>query len=171
MEHKKVLRLRRLRRYAAVAVNVLVVALLIAAFATQVVAADSHDEGASVFGQTCAACHTIGGGVLVGPDLEGVTERRVESWLKVQIQSPSVHQEQNDPISVSNREEFGLAMPDLGLTEQQVDAVIAYLGTGEAAPSTLPGLFVPTLAAGVLTIVALTIFALRLGRKRVEIRP
>jgi mono/diheme cytochrome c family protein len=171
MERKKVLRLPRLRRYAVVAVNVLVVTLLLSALATQVVAADSHDEGESVFGQTCAACHTIGGGALVGPDLEGVTDRREGAWLKIQIQSPSVHQEQNDPISVANREEFGLPMPDLGLTDQQVDAVLAYLGTGEVAPSTLPGLFIPTLAAGVLTIVALTIFALRLGRKRVEIRP
>ena len=171
MEYKKVVRLRRRRPYAAVAVIGFVVSLLVSALATQVVVAESHDEGASVFGQSCAACHTIGGGALVGPDLDGVTERRVDSWLKIQIQSPSVHQEQNDPISVANRAEFGLAMPDLGLTDQQVDAVLAYLGTGEAAPSTLPGAYVPTLVAGVLTIVALTIFALRLGRKRVEVRP
>ncbi len=170
MERNKVLRLRGLRRYVAVTVIVFVVGLLISALATQVVAAQSPEEGEGVFGQTCAACHTIGGGVLVGPDLQGVTERREESWLMVQIQSPSVHQEQNDPISVSNREEFGLSMPDLGLTEEQVESVIAYLRTGEAAPRTIPGAFIPTLAAGLLTVVALTLFGLRLGRKRVEVR-
>ncbi len=171
MEHKIMQHLRRLRPYAAVAVVVFAVSLLISALATQEVAAQTPEEGGVVFGQTCAACHSIGGGVLVGPDLDGVTERRVESWLKVQIQSPSVHQAQNDPISVSNREEFGLPMPDLGLTDQQVDAVIAYLGTGVAAPQTIPSAYIPTLAAGILTIVALTVFALRLGRKRVEVRP
>jgi mono/diheme cytochrome c family protein len=145
--------------------------LLISALATQVVAAQSPEEGEVVFGQTCSACHTIGGGVRVGPDLQGVTERREESWLKVHILSPSVHHAQNDPVSVANREEFGLSMPDLGLAEQQVAAVIAYLRTGEDAPQTIPGAFVPTLVAAALTIVSLTVFALRQGRKRVELRP
>ena len=145
--------------------------LLISALATQVVAAQSPEEGEVVFGQTCSACHTIAGGVRVGPDLQGVTERREESWLKVHILSPSVHQAQNDPIAVANREKFGLSMPDLGLTEQQVAAVIAYLRTGEDAPLTIPGAFAPTLAAGVFTVVALTVLGLRFGTKRVEVRP
>lgn len=128
-------------------------------------------QGEAVFGQTCTACHTIGRGVLVGPDLQGVTERREESWLKVQIQSPSVHRAQNDPIAMANLEEFRMSMPDLGLTEQQVEAVIAYLKTTETGPVARPAQYIPTLAIGVLVILGLTLIGLIAGNKRVEVRP
>jgi len=128
-------------------------------------------QGEAIFGQTCAVCHTIGRGVLVGPDLEGVTGRRQESWLKVQIQSPSVHRAQNDPIAKANLEKFGIPMPDLGLTSQQVEAVIAYLGTARTASVAIPAQYAPTLAIGVLAIVGITLIGLIVGTKRVEVRP
>jgi len=133
--------------------------------------ASTQGEGEGIFRQRCTACHTIGGGVLVGPDLQGVTKRREEPWLKVQIQSPSVHRAQNDPIAKANLEKFGMSMPDLGLTEQQVEAVIAYLKTAETAPVAIPALYTPTLAIGVLAIAGLTLIGLIVGTKRVEVRP
>lgn len=132
---------------------------------------DLAGQGEGIFKQICASCHTIGRGKLVGPDLLGVTERREQSWLRVHIQSPSVHHDQNDPISHENRETFGMRMPDLGLRDQQVEALITYLGTGEAAPAATPALYFPTLALGVLAIVGLTVLGLRAGTKRVEVRP
>lgn len=128
-------------------------------------------QGKEVFGQRCTACHTIGRGAAVGPDLQGVTTRRQESWLKIQIQSPSVHRAQNDPISKANLEKFGMSMPDLGLSEEQVEAVIAYLKTAETAPAATPALYAPTLAIGVLVIAGLTLIGLMAGTKRVEVRP
>jgi mono/diheme cytochrome c family protein len=116
-------------------------------------------------------CHTIGGGTLVGPDLEGVMERREVSWLKVQIQSPSVHRGQNDPISMANLEEFGLPMPDLGLTEQQVEGVLAYLQTAETGPTAVPAQYAPTLVIGLLAMLGITLIGLRAGTKKVEVRP
>ena len=41
----------------------------------------SEELGADIFQQQCAACHTIGGGTLVGPDLQDVTSRRDREWL------------------------------------------------------------------------------------------
>ena len=35
----------------------------------------------------CNACHSIGEGKKIGPDLKGVTERREEAWLIKFIQS------------------------------------------------------------------------------------
>jgi hypothetical protein len=61
-------------------------------------------------------------------------------------------------------------MPDLGLTESQVEAVIAYLKATITAPSVTPTLYGPTLAAGVLAIVLLTVLGLYVGRKKVEVR-
>ena len=39
-------------------------------------------DGEALFtSKGCNACHTIGGGDLVGPDLAGVTELRTQEWL------------------------------------------------------------------------------------------
>ena len=38
----------------------------------------------------CIACHKIGGGKLVGPDLKGVTARRDVKWIEKMILRPDV---------------------------------------------------------------------------------
>lgn len=148
----------------------------IAAFAPTSVGAQAKGEervlqGEAVFGQRCTACHTIGRGVLVGPDLQGVTERREGAWLKVHIQSPSTHRAQNDPMALANLKKFAVPMPDLGLTDREVEAAIAYLQVAARAPLAIPALYVPTLVASLLGIAGLTFLGLRVGKKRVEVRP
>lgn len=57
-------------------------------FVVSVAAADVK-KGEEVFAaKGCVACHKIGGGKLVGPDLKGVTARRDETWLKKMILRP-----------------------------------------------------------------------------------
>ena len=131
---------------------------------------DPETTGEVTFGQVCSACHTIGEGIRVGPDLLGVTDRREGEWLKVHILTPSIHHEQNDSISVANREQYGIQMPDLGLTEPNVEAVITYLETTVTVSSVTPSLYAPTLGAGVLAVILLTILGLYAGRKKVEVR-
>ena len=41
----------------------------------------SGQESAEYFRDSCAGCHTIGGGVLTGPDLKNVGERQEREWL------------------------------------------------------------------------------------------
>jgi mono/diheme cytochrome c family protein len=175
MKQQNVLRRGLLRPYLVAAAIVVGLGLLLSAMASAAAAApasQSAEEGQRILQQTCTACHTIGGGVRVGPDLQGVTERREASWLKVHIQTPSIHQAQNDPISVENRQKFGLPMPDLGLTEQQAEAVIAALGAGGSAqPAGIPALYGPTLIAALLALVVLTFVGLRAGTKKVEVSP
>ena len=154
----------------------ILLAATIYTFAGTNVGAQTEDEervllGESTFSQICTACHTIGAGKLVGPDLQDVTERREDAWLKVQIQSPSLHHEGNDPIAVANLEQFGIRMPDLGLTDQQVEAVIAYLGAEEPPPLATPSLYAPTLAVGIFGMIVLTLIGLIVGTKKVEVRP
>ncbi len=45
------------------------------------VAPAAAQETADYFKRTCANCHTIGGGRLVGPDLKNVHERKEREWL------------------------------------------------------------------------------------------
>ncbi|MBS1265445.1 MAG: hypothetical protein MAG471_01290 [Acidimicrobiaceae bacterium] len=100
-------------------------------------AAQSADRGADVYEAKCAACHTIGGGPLVGPDLEGVSERRDPEWLARWIAEPDAMLAEGDPIAVEMLAEFNdVPMPNLGLVDAEVQALVAYLESlsGAAAP-------------------------------------
>ncbi len=91
--------------------------------------AQSADEGKDIFEAKCAACHTIGGGPLVGPDLGGVTTRREPDWLARWIAEPDVMLAEGDPIAAQLLAEFNnVPMPNLGLTDVEVASLIAYLG-------------------------------------------
>jgi cytochrome c2 len=86
-------------------------------------------NGEKIFKEKCSACHRIGGGKLVGPDLKGITERRSSWWLKKFIESPSKMFLEKDSISLSLLEEFdNVKMPDLDLTDRETEDVISYIG-------------------------------------------
>lgn len=54
-------------------------------------AAADIDKGKGLFtAKGCNACHRIGGGKLVGPDLKGVTARRQEKWIEKMVLHPEV---------------------------------------------------------------------------------
>jgi mono/diheme cytochrome c family protein len=103
--------------------------------------AQSVDEGRSIFEARCVACHTIGGGALVGPDLEGVTSRRDRDWLARWIATPDVMLAEGDPIATQMLAEFNnIPMPNLGLTDAEVESLISFLETADpaAGPATPP---------------------------------
>ncbi len=98
--------------------------------------AQTADEGKSIFDAKCAACHTIGGGALVGPDLEGVTTRREADWLARWIAEPDVMLAEGDPIAAQLLSDFnGVPMPNLALTDAEVASVIVYLDTSLDTPA------------------------------------
>ncbi|MDR5694798.1 MAG: cytochrome c [Armatimonadota bacterium] len=138
--------------------------------------AQTAEEGKALFQEKgCAACHTIGRGPLVGPDLQGVIERRERAWLTRWIKEPDKMLREGDPIATQLLREYkNVPMPNLRLTDQQVEAIINYLGTfgrpGAAAARALPSLYVPTLLAAFIALIALTALGLRMGRKQVEVR-
>ncbi len=90
--------------------------------------AQDASQGEQIFQAKCVGCHTIGQGVLVGPDLLGVTEKRDVQWLRKFIQNPSQVIASGDPTATQLLEEFNnLPMPNLGLSDQEVEALIAFL--------------------------------------------
>ncbi len=98
----------------------------------------STGEGEKIFQVNCAACHTVGQGDLVGPDLKGVTTRRDRDWLTRWIAAPDRVLAENDPIATELLAQYdNLAMPNLGLTDAEVVSVIAFLDTGQTSGETI----------------------------------
>jgi cytochrome c2 len=92
--------------------------------------------GQQSFQEKCAACHTVGKGALVGPDLKGVTERRPREWLEQWIAAPDAMLAKKDPVAVGLLHQFNeVPMPNLGLSSSEVSAILAYLATGQPSAS------------------------------------
>ena len=87
----------------------------------------SAQEGAALF-KTCAACHSIGGGRMVGPDLKGITKRRTNDWLVGFIQSSTKLIKSGDADAVAVFKQFNnVPMPDNAVTVNQVAQVLAFI--------------------------------------------
>lgn len=97
----------------------------------------SASEGEALFQQKCAACHTIGKGPLVGPDLAGVTKKQDHTWLVNWITAPDKMIADKDPIALQLLSEYkNVAMPNLGLSSDQVTSLLDYLETSTGSAST-----------------------------------
>lgn len=134
---------------------------------------EAAETGQQIFDSKCAACHTIGKGKLVGPDLAGVTSRREKSWLKRQIQEPDRLLAEEDPIALQLLQEANnVPMAPLGLSDAEVVEVIAYLKSTELQASVatgLPSQYMPTVIISILVLIGLTLAALKFGNKDVDV--
>ncbi len=58
-------------------------------------------NGENLFKTTCSACHTIGKGILIGPDLANVHMRREKQWIFSFIKSSQSVIKQGDATAVA----------------------------------------------------------------------
>lgn len=118
---------------------VVLAALLISAIARSgeaAATAQQIQQGQALFQQLCVACHTIGQGDRVGPDLVGVASRRDHAWLDRWISEPDRMLAEGDPTAKALLDKYrGVPMPNQGLTRDQVAALVGFL---ESAPTGLP---------------------------------
>ncbi|MEN8374174.1 MAG: c-type cytochrome [Gemmatimonadota bacterium] len=84
-------------------------------------------QGQMLYETKCAACHSLGADRLVGPGLADVTTRRETAWLDAFITDPAPMLAGGDSIAVALLAEYQLPMPALGLTDDEVDAILAFL--------------------------------------------
>jgi protein SCO1/2 len=88
----------------------------------------NFDRGLYVFASKCSACHTIGKGDKIGPDLLGVTHRRDAAWLKHYVSKPDEVLASGDPIATALFKQFKeVRMPNLALDEPELQAVTQFL--------------------------------------------
>jgi mono/diheme cytochrome c family protein len=93
----------------------------------------AQNPGEQLFQTTCFACHTIGGGRLVGPDLAGVHELRSQEWLEQIVRSSQTMIKNGDPDAVALAADYnGIVMPDSVMSEQQIRDVLNYIGVRSA---------------------------------------
>ncbi|HET9712176.1 MAG TPA: SCO family protein [Pyrinomonadaceae bacterium] len=91
------------------------------------------NKGQYLFSTRCAACHTIGGGDKIGPDLLGVTNVRDRAWLARIIVDANKMVEEKDPIATALFQKYkGIRMPKLNLAEADVNTLIEYMKTETA---------------------------------------
>ncbi|HXG94993.1 MAG TPA: SCO family protein [Blastocatellia bacterium] len=92
------------------------------------------DKGEYLFATRCGACHTIGQGDKVGPDLLGVTKTRDRAWLARFIAVPDKVLAEKDPIATALFKKYKeVQMPNLGLHEVDVATLIQYMEARTAA--------------------------------------
>ncbi|HEY3381188.1 MAG TPA: SCO family protein [Vicinamibacterales bacterium] len=86
------------------------------------------DNGQYAFSTHCAPCHSIGGGVKIGPDLAGVTGIRDRAWLSRFIVAPATMLAERDPLAVSLYEKYKpVQMPNLDLKQEDAADILMYL--------------------------------------------
>src|SRR2546427_9777969 len=88
------------------------------------------DNGEFFFQSRCGACHTIGNGDRVGPDLAGVTTRRDRAWLSRYLAEPDRMRAEGDPIATAPFAKYNnVPMPNLRPSSIEGAGLLAYLQT------------------------------------------
>src|SRR5207237_4059010 len=94
------------------------------------------DRGEYTFKNHCAACHTVGKGPLIGPDLRGATTTRDRGWLTRFILAPEKLLAEGDPIAKELFRQYkNVRMPSLALSHEDVAVLGDYLAKQDARPT------------------------------------
>jgi protein SCO1 len=86
------------------------------------------NKGQFLFNSRCSACHSLGQGDKVGPDLGDVTVRRDRKWLASYIMTPEKMRAARDPIALGLVEKYpAVLMPNVSLGSPDVADVLSYI--------------------------------------------
>jgi len=83
-------------------------------------------QGKQAFESKCLACHSLGGGKKLGPDLAGVTKRRTQSWLQRWLRSPEKMLETDADAKALLKEHSNIPMPNQNLPEAEIRQYLKY---------------------------------------------
>jgi cytochrome c2 len=88
----------------------------------------SQSSGESLFVKTCKACHTVGQGKVIGPDLYNVHNRRSENWIKRFIKSSQGVINSGDETAINLFNEFNRSvMPDQPFSNDELNEILLYI--------------------------------------------
>lgn len=92
-------------------------------------------KGKLDFESKCLACHSLGQGKKLGPDLAGVTKRRSDVWLVKWLQSPEKMLESDADAKAMLKESGGIPMPNQNLGEAEIQQYLQYFHWVDAQPA------------------------------------
>ena len=92
-------------------------------------------KGQLEFQSKCLACHSIGGGKKLGPDLAGVTKRRTERWLTAWLKAPDTMLQSDADAKQMLKEYNNLPMPNQHLSDAEVRQYIKYFKWADEQPA------------------------------------
>ncbi|AWW00056.1 c-type cytochrome [Arcticibacterium luteifluviistationis] len=91
--------------------------------------------GEKIFKNNCAACHSFGADVVVGPGLKGIDERKDYDWIKSWINNPAAVIASGDKYAVDLYEEYNktqmTAFPGFG--DAEIQGLLTYIKEANAA--------------------------------------
>jgi nitrite reductase (NO-forming) len=88
-------------------------------------------QGKLTFESKCLACHSIGGGDKMGPDLYNVTKRQNVAWLTRWLKNPD-EMLKTDPDAKKLLGKYKVPMPNQNMSEEGIKQVIAYFQWADA---------------------------------------
>jgi nitrite reductase (NO-forming) len=83
-------------------------------------------KGKQDFESKCLACHSVGGGRKLGPDLFGVSKRRDDKWLAQWLKSPEAMLKSDPTAQAMLKEYNNIPMPNQNLSDAEVSQYIRY---------------------------------------------
>jgi nitrite reductase (NO-forming) len=91
--------------------------------------------GKLAFESKCLACHSVGEGRKLGPDMAGVTKRRSQAWLARWLKEPE-KMLQTDPEAQALLKEYNnIPMPNQSLTDAEIKQYLKYFEWIDAQPA------------------------------------
>ena len=90
------------------------------------------------FESKCLACHSVGQGKKLGPDMVGVTKRRTDAWLTQWLKSPDKMLKTDPDAQAMLKEYNNLPMPNQGLSDTEISQYLAYFHWIDAQPAAGP---------------------------------
>lgn len=91
------------------------------------------------FESKCFACHSVGQGKKLGPDIAGVTRRRTDAWLTQWMKAPEKMLLTDADAKAMLKEYNNIPMPNQGLSDQEVAQYLAYFHWIDAQPAAAQG--------------------------------
>jgi nitrite reductase (NO-forming) len=90
--------------------------------------------GKLAFESKCLACHSLGQGKKLGPDLAGVTKRRGDEWLTKWLRAPEKMLD-TDADAKELRKQYSIPMPNQNLSDAEIRQYIKYFHWVDAQPA------------------------------------
>ena len=92
-------------------------------------------QGKLAFESKCLACHSVGQGKKLGPDVAGVTKRRTDEWITRWLKSPEKMLETDPAAKAMLKEHNNIPMPNQSLTDTEIKQYLKYFHWIDAQPA------------------------------------